>query len=167
MKKEGTGHIEIFDADTLEPLCLGCTNSKFRTMVGHTASCMVTDKDPTCTRLISGGFDGLANIWDINSSTCLFNLDNFSHSTLTVGFSSCGKYVTAGDKTLSFEKSNFNLCIAEAEDGKILHEFRHSCGPGIIHSKWNPKKSILAYAYALENTRSGVGNAVAIRIIGV
>ncbi len=100
-----------------------------RTITGHKGAVNTLAFSPDGNRLITGGADGMVNIWQVRDGKLLFSLKGHTKAVNSVAFSRDGKTAASGsDDTTAILWSN--------EEGKKIWSMSHD--GGVIYVGFKP-----------------------------
>ncbi|GAM22975.1 hypothetical protein SAMD00019534_061500, partial [Acytostelium subglobosum LB1] len=89
--------------------------------------------------LASASFDNTVKLWDVETSTCVLDLDKHSDPVYSVAFSPNGEYLASG----SFDKC---LYIWSIKDGSVVKTYKGN--GGIFDISWNPSGDRLSACFS-------------------
>ena len=69
---------------------------RLKTLEGHSHWVNSVAYSPDGTKIISGSFDGIIKIWDVNTGECLKTLEGHEYSVNSVAYSPDGTKIVSG-----------------------------------------------------------------------
>ena len=104
----------------------------------HLAGCIPLALSKSGRKLVIGGEDGLASIWDAEQMCATATVSSFDSAINAVALSSDDRLVAVASSADS------RIDIASASSGRVLHSFKLPASSRVYGVTWHASKAILA-----------------------